>query len=67
MTCPRCNHKVVVADSVHNPATNETYRKRKCTTCGHVFYTIEFEVDCDDTFKDIWKRNYRISERRKKK
>jgi hypothetical protein len=49
-----------------NAPQNEIYRKRKCVSCGHIFYTTEFEVDANDAFlrefRDCCnnhKRNYR--------
>lgn len=67
MICPKCNAKVVVTDSVNNPATNETYRKRKCLTCGHIFYTVEYEMEYDETLSKEWNVNYRKCKRSKKK
>lgn len=43
MTCPVCGGKVTVRDThvVHD----EIYRRRMCTVCRHVYYTVEFEVE----------------------
>lgn len=54
MTCPNCNGKVRVVDCTDVDPRNEIYRKRKCTVCGHIFYTVEFEVDYDDSLKQDW-------------
>jgi transcriptional regulator NrdR family protein len=54
MTCPNCNGKVRVVDNTSVDARNEDYRKRKCTVCGHIFYTVEFEVECDESLKQDW-------------
>jgi transcriptional regulator NrdR family protein len=59
MKCPKCNGKVRAVDSVHVEPRNEIYRKRKCTVCGHIFYTIEFEVDHDNALKRDWAKYYR--------
>lgn len=58
MTCPKCNGKVSVTDSVHAFANTE-YRRKKCTECGHIFYTAEVEVENDDKFKRAWARYHR--------
>lgn len=47
-----------VKDVVHT-LDNETYRKRKCSKCGYVLYTVEFEVECDENVTKIWCKNYR--------
>ena len=44
MKCPKCSNKSTVIDYVKTPE-NEIYRKRKCKTCGHIFYTME--CDCE--------------------
>ena len=59
MHCPKCEGKVTVCDTVHVKKTNEIYRKRKCTDCGHTFFSVEYEVDNDDALGLIWARNYR--------
>ena len=65
MTCPKCEGKVTVTDSVHNSDTNETYRYKECLGCGRKFYTIEFEVDVDDKFMDEWYKHHRSRGRAK--
>lgn len=56
MKCPDCGGDVRVIDSVFNHDQNEILRKRKCHDCGHVFYTIEFEVEYDTNMKETWNR-----------
>lgn len=51
MNCPKCGGKAAVLDVVPNPDDNEVYRKLKCAECGNIFYTTEFEVDNDETFR----------------
>ena len=58
MVCPKCGGKIHVVDNV-NTNENETYRQKECRKCGHVFYTVEFEVDNDKNLKDTWKNNHR--------
>lgn len=67
MKCPKCDGDAGVVDSSFNPEDNEYYRKRKCKSCGHSFYTIEFEVSCDDTFKENYVKNHRSYNYRKNK
>lgn len=64
MKCPKCNGKVQVVDCV-NTQYNEVYRKRKCTECGHVFYTCECMVYPDEEFKEEWNLSCRKSYVRK--
>ena len=53
MRCPKCNGINRVVDTITNRETNETYRMRKCL-CGHVFYTVEFEVEVNQQFSETW-------------
>ena len=56
MKCPKCESKEIkITDSV-NAYFNEKYRQRTCSACGHVFYTVEFEVDVTPRFKQEWIR-----------
>lgn len=67
MICPICNSKVNVVDTRPTP-NNEIYRKRCCRKCGHVFYTIEFEVKQDEHFKKEWtkyQQHYRSTKKYK--
>ena len=61
MKCPDCGGDVKVMDSVFNTDQNEVLRKRKCKDCGHVFYTIEFEIEYDTNTKETWNRYCRWS------
>ena len=63
MNCPKCDHKVRVIDTTTNFVDNEIYRIRKCPSCGHTYYTIEFEADMDDQFKKNWVKYNRSSVR----
>ena len=56
MKCPKCGGKSYVTDTAQNTETNETYRRRKCRECQHVFYTAEAEVRRDKDFIDAWIR-----------
>lgn len=55
MNCPKCNCKTRVTDVAHTD-NNETYRRKRCSECGHVFFTIEFEADKDDAFWEDWQK-----------
>ena len=61
MICPKCKGKVTICDTVHVNDTNETYRKRKCLECDHRFFTVEFEVDDDEKFRELWYKHNRIT------
>lgn len=60
MVCPKCKGKVVIVDSVNTPE-EEIYRRRKCIECGHNFYTVEFEVECNAKFEEEWAAYYRYT------
>lgn len=57
MKCPECNEKTTVLDTRRAP--QEVYRHRKCTSCGHTFYTVEYEVEDDEKFKKEYRKYYR--------
>ena len=59
MICPNCGGKTGVTDRVDNTWDDETYRKRVCHECGHIFYTTEIEVEANDQFKDNWYKHHR--------
>jgi transcriptional regulator NrdR family protein len=60
MVCPKCgSDKVPVKDNVNNTTYNEVYRKRVCAKCGNTFYTVEFEAEVNERFKDEWKQHSR--------
>ena len=67
MHCPKCNGKVGVLDSTINPKDNEIFRKRKCNVCGHIFYTIEFEVEDNERFREEYNFFYRNKKYSEKK
>lgn len=53
MKCPKCGGKAIVKNTLHTD-DNETYRRIRCIhaeTCGHVFWTIEYEIEYDDRLK----------------
>lgn len=55
MKCPKCAGDVRVRDTTYTEE-NEIYRRRKCLDCGHVFYTMEFEIEDTPAFQQEWKR-----------
>ena len=67
MKCPKCNGEAGVVDSSFNPEDNEYYRRRKCKSCGHSYYTIEFEVSFDESFKETYTKHHRMYAYRNKK
>ena len=55
MNCPKCGDESGVINGAFNHKQNERYRQRKCKSCGHVFYTTEFEVEYTQSFAyDFW-------------
>ena len=57
--CSECGEKVRIIDNVFNQRDKEFLRKRKCSGCGRIFYTVEFAVPYDETFTSIWNRYHR--------
>jgi transcriptional regulator NrdR family protein len=55
MNCPKCSGAVMVRDTTYTEE-NEIYRRKKCRECGHVFYTMEFEVEDNPAFRAEWSR-----------
>lgn len=43
MTCPKCNNKTKVIDSMTDE--DSTTRRRECMVCGYRFSTIEIDKD----------------------
>jgi transcriptional regulator NrdR family protein len=54
MNCSHCGGDTCVIITNYNTDTNERYRRRKCKTCGRVIWTIEFEVEFDDAYRNQW-------------
>ena len=52
MKCPKCGGKSTVKNTLHDNVMNETYRQIKCLECGLYFYSIEFEVEFNDAYRD---------------
>lgn len=67
MICPICGGKVTTIEVRHNTDDNESYRQKKCNVCGHIFYTLEFEAEFDEVFKNTWRAHCRMPKWRKKK
>ena len=43
MTCPNCNGKTKVIESITEE--DSTIRRRECITCGYRFSTVEIDKD----------------------
>jgi len=70
MKCPKCGHEAKALETVHNHKENETYRAKKCVNCGHIIYTVEYEVIQNQRFAEDWAEahhNYRKELQKKKK
>jgi transcriptional regulator NrdR family protein len=61
MKCPKCNGSVKVTDVVQDMELdhNDIYRQRTCDDCGHIFYTVEGEIDVNKVFEKLWVRLHR--------
>jgi uncharacterized Zn finger protein len=57
MNCPKCDGQTKVNDVVK--AKNENYRRILCKSCGHVFFTVEYETENNESFRNNWNRNNR--------
>ena len=57
MECLECGKRLGVFDTVYNPEFREVLRRRKCSGCGKIICTAEFEVEPDERFKKDWKRS----------
>ena len=68
MVCPKCGciDTLGTPDSVTNVDRNEKYRKRKCTICNHIVYTVETVVEKTEEFSHNW-NNYHRSTIRKRR
>ena len=51
MICPKCAGPTRVTDGFRVEKDNEHYRERKCTSCGHKFWTVEYEVEFNDSIR----------------
>lgn len=56
MKCPKCNGKAKVTNTVHDYENRETHRSRICLSCGHKFYSSEFETVPTARFELLFKR-----------
>lgn len=54
MKCPKCSKTKIANVKTVDVPWNETYRKKKCLSCGHKFYTAEFEVEPNKRFRKEW-------------
>jgi len=54
MKCPKCGAQAKVIDVADVPENQEKYRKKVCTECEHVFYTVEFEAEVNESFKKLY-------------
>lgn len=54
MKCPKCGGKFSPVKNTTVTEENEVYRRRRCKSCGHTFYTIEFKVEENELFMNDW-------------
>lgn len=55
MLCPKCGGATKVCDTRYDGKDNEVFRRHACKDCSEEFFTIEFEVENNDKFIDLWK------------
>ena len=55
MVCSDCDGKLTVVDIVRDE--DYVYRRKKCTVCGRLVYTREYEVIPDAMYRSIWNMN----------
>ena len=57
MRCSICGAKTKVIDTRKKPEDFEIYRRRRCSNpeCGREFFTVEYEIDTNDTTVHIWR------------
>ena len=62
MMCPKCGGKTKVMDSRLAMDQDEEVRvrRRTCESCGHILYTIEYEIDYTQGF-DLINQHWRIN------
>lgn len=65
MLCPKCLGESTVIDVVKNLDDNEVYRKIRCKSCGHTFFSIEYEIEDYATIKKTWNRYHRLNNKEK--
>lgn len=54
VSCPKCGAgRTGICDVVRN-VFNEVYRERECKNCATTFYTMEYVVEENETFKKEW-------------
>ena len=56
MNCPKCGRDTFIRGNRFDKEENEIFRIRMCKSCGNKFHTVEFEIEENETFKEIWKR-----------
>lgn len=61
MKCPKCAGDVRVRYATYTEE-NETYRRKQCVSCGHVFYTMEFEIENTPAFQKEWSELVKTAE-----
>lgn len=54
MVCPECGGELRGIDSVYNTKENEVLRRKRCTKCGRLVVTVEFEIERNEQFQRDW-------------
>ncbi len=53
MICPKCNGKLKVVDTRNIKKDNSIIRRKRCLSCGALYYTKEKEVEYS-SIRDDW-------------
>lgn len=64
--CPKCGKPMTVMDTVWNDHYQERYRRRRCNACGHVAFSVEFEIEDNDRFRRDWNKCHRVWDKKGK-
>ena len=54
--CPKCGGEVKVRDTRHNDEHDETYRRYVCSSCGIMFFSVEYQVEENEAFFRNWRK-----------
>ena len=56
MLCSECGGVSKVCDTRYDGKENEVFRHHMCNDCLHEFFTIEFEIENNKKFANMWKK-----------
>ncbi len=56
MLCPKCGGNTKVCDTRYETNENEVFRRHICKDCSEEFFTVEFSIESNKKFVDLWKK-----------